>query len=82
MKGKIPRWRKKKKKKKLSLFVDSQLVDTGVEGNAGILVYLTQTCQWGVIITVMVIIIIGRRGRRREEKGEVGKKKEEGKKYS
>ena len=47
---------KKKKKKRLSLFVDSQLVDTGVEGNAAILIYLTQTCQWGVLITVMVII--------------------------
>ena len=81
MKGKIPRWRKKKKKKRLSLFVDSQLVDTGVEGNAAILIYLTQTCQWGVLITVMVIII-GRRGRRREETGEEGKKEEEGKKYS
>ena len=46
---------KKKKKKRLSLFVDSQLVDTGVEGNAAILIYLTQTCQWGVLITVMVI---------------------------
>ena len=56
-----------------------QLVDTGVEVNAGILIYLAQTCQWDVITTVMTIIIIGRRGRRREEKGEEGKKEEEGK---
>ena len=70
---------KKKEKKRLSLFVGGQLVDTSVEMNAGILIYLTQTCQWDVITTAMTIIIIGRRGRRREEKGEEGKKEEEGK---
>ena len=49
---------KKKEKKRLSLFVGGQLVDTSVEMNAGILIYLTQTCQWDVITTAMTIIII------------------------
>ena len=58
----------------------SQLADTGVKVNAGIFIYLTQSCQWDVITTVMAIIItIGRRGRRGEEKGEEGEKEEEGK---